>query len=320
MDTGGERGNILILMGRQDTEKRTGGRFGRLLREPLLHFFLLGLAVFGLHAFLNSDEGNGAVADPHLVEITSADIEWLRSTWNKKMGREPTAEELEGMTDAFIREEILYREAVSMGLDQHDTVVRRRMAQKMEFLFKDLAEMAEPTEEELQAWFDENRERYRAPALVSYTHVYFNGDQRGEKVLEDARKVLAELQKEGGDPAEAPARGDRFMLRSSYPLQGLDMTAREFGRGFADALAGLETGRWQDPVVSGYGLHLVYLHERIDSRLPELDEVRERVVMDLMTARREQVNTAAYREIKSKYQVLVENMPYEAAAQQGEAT
>ncbi len=301
----------------QDTENSRSGRVGRLLREPLLHFFLLGLAVFGLHAFLNSDEGNGAVADPRLVEITSADIEWLRSTWNKKMGREPTAAELGGMTDAFIREEILYREAVSMGLDQHDTVVRRRMAQKMEFLFKDLAEMAEPTEEELQAWFDGNRERYRAPALVSFTHVYFNADQRGEKVLEGARKVLAELEKEGVDPAGAPARGDRFMLQSSYPLQGLDMVNREFGRAFADALSGLETGRWQGPVVSGYGLHLVYLHERADSRLPELDEVRERVTMDFMTARREEVNTAAYREIKSKYQVLVENMPYERGTQQG---
>lgn len=284
---------------------------GRIVREPLLHFFLLGLAVFGLHASLNRDGGSGTVADPHLVEITSADIEWLRSTWNRKMGREPTPRELEGLTAAFIREEILYREAVSMGLDQHDTVVRRRMAQKMEFLFKDLAEMSQPKEEELRAWFDENLDRYRAPALVSFTHVYFNGDRRGEKVLDDARDVLDKLEASAIDPSEAPALGDRFMLQSTYPLQGLDLVTREFGRAFADAVDGLDPGRWHGPVISGYGLHLVYVHQREDSRLPALDEVRGRVTQDLMMARREKINAAAYREIKSKYRVLVENMPYE---------
>jgi hypothetical protein len=175
----------------------------RFLKEPLLHFFLLGLVVFGLHAVLNSGVDTGSRGDPLLVEITSADIEWLRSTWNKKMGREPTPRELDGLVASFIREEVLYREAVSMGLDQHDSVVRRRMAQKMDFLFKDLAEMAQPTDEEISGWFDGNRERYRVPAHTSFTHVYFNRDRRGEGVENDAREVLEKVLAEEFDPRRA---------------------------------------------------------------------------------------------------------------------
>lgn len=290
----------------------------RLFKEPLLHFFLLGLVVFGLHAVLNSDADSGSRGDPLLVEISSADIEWLRSTWNKKMGREPTPREATGLIDSFIREEILYREAVSMGLDQHDSVVRRRMAQKMDFLFKDLAEMAQPTDEEISAWFERNRERYRVPAQTSFTHVYFNRDRRGEKVEEDAREVLEKVRVEEFDPSRISSLGDRFMLQPYYPTQSTDSIAREFGKTFAESVAPMEAGRWHGPVYSGYGLHLVYVHDRTDSRLPGIDEVRKEVVRDLMSERKEKVNAAAYGEIKSKYRILVENMPYRESEEQTE--
>jgi hypothetical protein len=290
----------------------------RLFKDPLLHFFLLGLVVFGLHATLNSEADTGSRGDPLLVEITSADIEWLRSTWNKKMGREPTPRETSGLVDSFIREEILYREAVSMGLDQHDSVVRRRMAQKMDFLFKDLAEMAQPTEEEISGWFERNSERYRVPAHTSFTHVYFNRDRRGEKVEEDAREVLEKVLAEEFDPSRTSSLGDRFMLQSYYPTQSTDSIAREFGKTFADSVAPMEAGRWHGPIYSGYGLHLVYVHDRTDSRLSGIDEVRDDVVRDLMSERKEKVNAAAYGEIKSKYRILVENMPYRESEEQGE--
>ncbi len=290
----------------------------RFLKEPLLHFFLLGLVVFGLHAVLNSGADTGSRGDPLLVAITSADIEWLRSTWNRKMGREPTPRELDGLVASFIREEVLYREAVSMGLDQHDSVVRRRMAQKMDFLFKDLAEMAQPTDEEISGWFDGNRERYRVPAHTSFTHVYFNRDRRGEGVENDAREVLEKVLAEEFDPSRTSSLGDRFMLQSYYPTQSTDSIAREFGKTFADSVAPMEAGRWHGPVYSGYGLHLVYVHDRTDSRLPDIEEVRKEVVRDLMSERKEKVNAAAYREIKSKYRILVENMPYRESEEQGE--
>jgi len=293
------------------------GRFRRWLRSPLLHFFVLGLVVFGLHALLNLDAGTSS-RDPHLVEITSADIEFLRTNWNRLMGREPAADELERLLEDFIREEVLYREALGMGLDQHDTVIRRRLAQKMDFLFKDLAEMNEPSDEEVRAYYEANAERYRAAAMVSFTHVYFSPDLRGEAAASDARAALADVRSRGIDPAEASELGDRFMLQSYYPRQTYESAAWEFGRSFAAELPELETGEWHGPVESGFGLHLVYLHERIEPRLPGIPEVRERAVNDLLADRRQRVNKAAYGEISSRYTILVEDMPYRVAGSTGE--
>jgi hypothetical protein len=299
------------------------GKLRRWLRSPLLHFFVLGLVVFGLHALLNL-EAETSRRDPHLVEITSADIEFLRTNWNRLMGREPTADELERLLGDFIREEVLYREALGMGLDQHDTVIRRRLAQKMDFLFKDLAEMNEPSDEEVVTYFDANAERYRAPATVSFTHVYFSPDLRGDRAFADAEAALADVRARGVDPSvdqdETASLGDRFMLQSYYPRQTYESAAWEFGRGFAAALPDLETGEWHGPVGSGFGLHLVYLHERVEPRLPGLDEVRQRVVTDLLADRRQMVNRAAYAEISSRYTILVEDMPYRVAGESGEET
>ncbi len=280
------------------------------MREPLLHFFLLGAVIFGLHAVLTTGAKPPPPKNQRLVEITSADIEWLRTNWNKRMWREPTPTELEHMIDSFIREEILYREAVSMGLDQHDSIVRRRLAQKMEFLFKDLAEMAQPTEAELRGYLEDHPDRYRFPARVSFTHVYFSPDRRGERAVSDARKVLQSLEARGLEPLEASLLGDRFMLQTHYSRQATEDAAREFGTAFARRLFELEVGRWHGPVASAYGLHLVFVHDRIESRLPQLEEVRAKVETDLLESRRRKVNQAAYDEIRSRYEVLVENLPY----------
>jgi peptidyl-prolyl cis-trans isomerase C len=295
------------------TETAPPSRIAAWLRSPLLYFFILGLIVFGLHSFLNSEAGEGRLKDPGLVEITSADIEWLRSNWNKKMGREPTPEEFRGLVDSFIREEILYREGVSMGLDQHDSVIRRRLAQKMEFLFKDIAEMSQPGEEELRSFFEDNSERYLVPALVSFTHVYFNLDNRGVTAGEEADELLARLKSGKTDPYEAPVLGDRFMLQSYYPQMAPRDVSREFGQAFSDGVFSLEGGGWHGPLRSGYGLHLVYIHDQVEARMPELEEVQEKVSLDLMSDRREKVNKAAYQEIKTRYTILVENMPYGAS-------
>ncbi|MHC4499588.1 MAG: peptidyl-prolyl cis-trans isomerase, partial [Planctomycetota bacterium] len=148
----------------------------RMVREPLVLFFLLGAVVFGLHAALKKAPKHDR-AERYVVEVTSADIEWLRTRWNKLMGREPTLDELRGLVESMIREEILYREAVAMGLDEKDTVVRRRLAQKMEFLFKDLAEAVQPSEEVLREYFEANPERYVQPGTVSFGHVFFSRDR-----------------------------------------------------------------------------------------------------------------------------------------------
>ena len=133
------------------------------------------------------------------------------------MQREPTAQELQNMIDSFIREEILYREAVAMGLEERDSIIRRRLAQKMEFMFKDLAEMNPPTDLELQDYLADHSEKYIIPVRISYTHVYFNSDRRGEKAEMDVKRVLEELKAGNQKPSETPHLGDPFLLRSYYP-------------------------------------------------------------------------------------------------------
>ncbi|MBW2671011.1 MAG: hypothetical protein JRD87_14240, partial [Deltaproteobacteria bacterium] len=138
----------------------------RFFREPIIHFFVLGLVVFGLHALLDR-KPKTIVDDPYLVEVSSADIEWMWTLLNKKMGREPTGQDLRGQVNQLIREQILSREAVAMGLDEGDIVVRRRLVQKVEFLFKDLSAMTEPTEDDLRNYYTENRAKYEMPPQVT---------------------------------------------------------------------------------------------------------------------------------------------------------
>jgi hypothetical protein len=282
----------------------------RWLRNPLVHFFVLGAAIFGLHAVLNIGAKPKA-NDPLLVEVTSADIKWLRTAWSKRMQREPNPVELQNMIDAFIREEILSREAVAMGLDEGDLIIRRRLAQKMEFLFKDLAEMNKLTDEELKTYLTDHSQKYVIPTQVSFTHIYFNIDRRGEKAELEVKQVLNKLKAGNGKPVEATSLGDPFLLQSYYSKLSPDDTARGFGDAFAKQLFSLEAGQWYGPIKSAYGMHLVYIHERISSRMPKLEEVRKKVEADLLNARQREVNQQTYNAIHSRYQVLVEGLPYQ---------
>ena len=149
-------------------------------REPLVHFLVLGALLFGLFALVNNEASSKS---PNRIEITSADVDRLQERWTKQWNRPPTETELKSLIEAYLREEILYREALALGLDQNDTIIRRRLAQKMEFLFEDLADQVEPTDEELKRYFDRNRDQYRLPARFSFAHVYFSVDQRGDSWL-----------------------------------------------------------------------------------------------------------------------------------------
>ena len=150
----------------------------KLLKEPVIHFFVLGLVVFGLYRVLEKQPE--AEVDPFLVEVSSADIEWFRTMWSKRMGREPTVEELRGQVHQLIREEVLSREKLAMGLDDGDMVVRRRLTQKMDFLFRDLSDIAEPSDSDLEEYLKRNPGAYEIPGELTFTQVYFNRDERGE--------------------------------------------------------------------------------------------------------------------------------------------
>ncbi len=162
----------------------------RFWREPMIHFFILGMVVFGLHVALDR-KPEAAVNDPYLVEVSSADIEWIQTIFTKRMGREPTVQDLRSQVHQLIREQILSREAVSMGLDEGDIVVRRRLAQKVEFLFKDLSTLTDPSNQDLQKYFDEHRNRYEMPPRITFDQVYFSMDNRGFEEAKASAQALA---------------------------------------------------------------------------------------------------------------------------------
>jgi len=201
------------------------------------------------------------VNDPYLVEVSSADIEWLRTIFKKQMGRGPTAQDLKGQVSQLIREQILSREAVAMGIDEGDIVVRRRLAQKMEFLFKDLSAMTEPTEDDLRKYYFENRRKYEAPPQVTFTQVYFSVENRG---VEGAKQAAQALINEDGDPNKVSTLGDASILSPGCRQCGEKEISNRFGTDFAEAVKNQEPGSWNGPVKSAYGFHAVYIYERQD--------------------------------------------------------
>ena len=282
----------------------------KLAREPLFQFVILGIALFAVYAVasdrLASDESM-------TIRITPADVELLSATFERQWQRPPIETELENLIRARVREEVLYREALAVGLDTNDMVVRRRMVQKMEMLSQDLALLADPTDTELQSFFDERKEEYRVPPEVSFSHIYFNLDRRGDTAENDALRILAELRRQDPPPVRAPDRGDRFMLGYDFRDAPPSQVARSFGQQFSDTLVELEPG-WQGPVLSGYGLHLVYLEKRVDGRIPNWTEVRDRLVMDFNRTRTDRSKDALYEGLLSKYDVEIAGEPVPRSA------
>jgi hypothetical protein len=249
--------------------------------------------MFIVFSIANKEE---AVESPKKIVVTSAEIERLRATWSKKMNRPPTKTELHGLIESFIKEEIYYREALALGLDQDDTIIRRRLMQKMEFLSNDLAELNQPDEAALKKYFLENKEKYKLPARASFTHIYFSLDKRGAKAHEDANNVLSKL-----NVPRAPELGDSFIMEYDFVRETPFEVERLFGKNFAEQLFRSEINTWQGPIMSGYGLHLVRVSEKINAHLPELASVIEKVRRDLMFEQRKKINKEIYDRFKERH-------------------
>jgi len=280
------------------------------IREPLVQFAGLGAVLFLAWAVASD---TFAVDESRRIAMNEAEIELLADGWQRQWQRPPTAEELQGLVDARVREEVLYREAQAMGLDVNDMVVRRRMVQKMELLSQDLALLVDPTDQELRAFFAENPDDYTVPPRISFSHIYFNVDRRGTAVVEDAERVLGELRSASPQPERAPDLGDRFMLAYDYRLQAPAEVQRSFGSGFAEELLVTDVG-WQGPIGSGYGIHLVNITERVESRVPEYEEVRDRLVNDFNRMRRDRANEALYEGLSEGYTIEIDDAAIEARA------
>jgi hypothetical protein len=273
----------------------------KLIKEPLIHFLILGALLFALNNVVG--DSSSTDADNSIV-ISDTEVEWMQSTWNKKWGRQPTEDELQGLIEAYVREEVLYREGLAMGLDEDDTIIRRRLATKMEFLAKDIGQIVEPTEEELNEYFKANIDRYMEPSMISFSHIYFNLDNR-ENALGDAQTVLEKLQKNEMVSAEDWQMGDPFMLHYDYGLKTQAEVMQLFGSTFSDTVFEITPGGWQGPVQSGYGIHLVYIKDVVASREPLFDEVRDKVKNDLVSQRRTDSFDAFYKSLRDKYDIEI---------------
>ena len=282
------------------------------LKEPLLHFLVIGALLFGLYSLLNPGEEN--VADNRII-VSAGDIERLSANWAKSWNRPPTASELQGLVDAYIREEVYYREALALGLDRNDTILRRRMMQKMEFLSNDLADLSIPDEAALNQHLRANQEKYEQPPRISFSHIYFSFDKRGNRILDDANKVLTDVRVSADPVTRLPEQGDPFMYPYDFASETPFEIARLFGQGFAEQIFQLETGDWQGPVQSGYGLHLVRVNEKVAAQTPELASVIDKVRADLMFEQRQITNKKIYEGFKGRYEIVVEDVSDRSVAE-----
>ena len=275
----------------------------KLLREPLVHFMFIGAFIYLLYGVFAESVPE---ADDKTIVVTAGEVEWMQSTWQKRWNRPPTAKEFDGLIQQYIREMVLYREALTMGLNKHDMVVRRRLAQKLEFLAKDLVALIPPTEEELQIYFDEHQGRYQEPMLYTFTQVFIDPDKRGDATLDDAEKIKATLIEKGDAIDDPGALGDRFMLQNYYPGKDQIEIQKQFGSGFTESLIALSAGEWHGPVLSGYGVHLVYISNVDEPPPPVFADVRERVVQEWTSDKSEELNEKFYANLREQYTVVIE--------------
>jgi hypothetical protein len=278
--------------------KQSGNWPGRLVREPLVHFLLLGGLLFGVYYFFNDQP---QISDTNRIVIDEAQMASIAATFRRTWMRPPTREELDGLVEDRVKEEILYREALALGLDRDDQVVRRRLRQKMEFFHTDLSEPEPPTEAGLQAYLEANMDRFRTTERLSITQVYLREDGR-----ERATELLKQLTGHRPSEVELAQVGDATLLPTSMQQADRREIGRVFGQEFAQALPAAPAGRWSGPYASPYGQHLVYVSERRPARKPQLSEVRSAVEREWLTERQREANERFYQALSKRYTIEVD--------------
>jgi hypothetical protein len=275
--------------------------FMKIIREPLFHFLLLGAAIFAVYSLATRHKTD----KPGEIVVTQGTIENLVTGFTRTWQRPPTQEELQGLVRDYIREEAAYREALALGLDQDDMIVRRRLQQKLEFLSDNLATRNEPSDEELQSFLQAHVGLFKSEPLFSFRQIYFNPQLHGGNLQREIARALEDLER-AGSRADSADLGDPFLLERSFENVSLSDVKRVFGDQFASALAALRLGTWQGPIDSGYGTHLVFLSQRSEGRLPALDEVRDQVRREWLDANRKEATDRFYQAILSRYKVKIE--------------
>ena len=275
----------------------------KLLREPLLHFAIGGAILFAGYGWLNREDATTDSVEP--VQIGEGEVRWLQETWTSQWLREPSAEELRGLVADLVTEELLAREAREMGLAENDTIVRRRLAQKLKFLIEDTSRLVEPTEEELRQFYAANPARFQRDARVSFAQIFFNPEQR-QDATSDAMAALTELKAAGSSDLPATI-GDRLLVDANLENADEHTVSSMFGPDFTRAVFALSPGAWSGPVKSGYGVHLVSVADLTPAKLLPFDEVRDAVSAEWRLKQESQANLDYLARLREKYGVVLDD-------------
>jgi hypothetical protein len=281
-------------------------------RDPFIQFIFLGALMFGAYQYLQPETERAA--PPTEIRFTVDDLAQLVIGFEAQWNRPPTQAEFNAVLEDRVRQDILYREALALGLDREDTIVKRRMAQKMQFLAEDVATAREPTDDELRAWFADNSKLFSMPARVSFRHLYFSPDRRGREARADAAEALGAIDNRPLPVSATSSPGDPFMFQDYYGERTVPAIARDFGSEFAQTVAALPPGSWQGPVRSGYGWHLVYIEAVVPGRVPDFGEIANEVKTAWLGERMAEAWREAYEEMRARYTILLPVPADEAVA------
>lgn len=278
-------------------------------REPFLHFLLLSLGIFLFYGWVQGDATN----DQEIV-LDNSDLKQMISKWKLQWKRLPSEEELTGVVEHYLRQEVLYKEALALNLDHNDEIIKRRLSQKMDFLSGDLAQIARPTEAELAAYFEKHAERYRLPFSYTFEQIAFTRDKSGSHLSKNASETLARLQSK---PSSAPAvTGDPLSVPRKFNAIDGSRLASQMGDAFEKAMQTTPIDSWTGPIASGFGVHLVKISQRTNPQMPSLDQVRPEVVRDYQYDKEKEIGTQLYHEIRKKYPIQIELEPFDAINQE----
>ena len=272
-------------------------RLKALWKEPLVHFLLIGAVLFTVFE-LRQEEDSAA---PNRILVDTDQVEQLVARFKRTRMRRPTDIELAALIEGHIREEVYYRQALAMGLDQDDAVLRQRMRQKLEFLLEDLSAQTVPDDEQLIQFMQRHPEKFREEPRLSFTQVFLNPDKH-QDLAADAMQLLTRLN--NGTPPET--EGDRTLLRQEYLLATQHEITRVFGDSFAQQIVVLEPDGWTGPLYSAYGGHLVRVSAKQEERFPVLAEIRKQVERDYMAERRQELKDITYRKLREGYEIIIE--------------
>jgi PPIC-type PPIASE domain len=279
----------------------------RLLREPLLQFLVLGAILFAIYSIV----GKGSAEAPEKIVVSASRIENLGDGFARTWHRPPSKEELKGLIEDYIRDEVFYRAGRAAGLDRDDVIIRRRVRQKMEFLVEEIS-APEPTEAQLAAVLTSNPDRFRTEDRLTFHQLFLNPSRRTGTIDRDLEQVRAVLSR-GDTTIDTAGLGDPFLLGEEFHAISLRDTAGTFGDSFARQVFAAEHGRWLGPIASSFGQHFIYVRERTRGSVPPLDTIRTAVVRQWADARRAEAEQKLYRSLRDRYEITVEAMPAQAA-------